>query len=81
MKIGGVTRPIDQLGRIVIPKSMRKALLIETNDVLDITVEGERIIVQKCRDGCVFCDSTDRLVVYNGRKVCAACVENLSAMK
>ena len=56
MKTGGVIRKIDGLGRIVVPKSMCKALHIEENDELDITMEGERIIVQKCRNGCIFCD-------------------------
>lgn len=81
MKIGGVIRTIDKLGRVVIPKSMCKALGIQADDELDVTMEGERIILQKCRNGCVFCDSTDRLVLFNGRKVCGACVESLSDMK
>ena len=81
MKIGGVTRPIDKLGRVVIPKSMCKALGIHADDELDVTMEGERIILQKCRNGCIFCDSTERLVLFNGRKVCGACVESLSNMK
>jgi transcriptional pleiotropic regulator of transition state genes len=81
MKTGGVIRRIDKLGRIVLPKSMCKALSIQTDDELDVTMEGERIIVQKCRNGCVFCGGSDKLVVYNGRKVCALCVEGLSAMK
>lgn len=81
MKTGGVIRKIDRLGRIVIPKSMCNALCIKTDDELDITMEGERIILQKCRNGCVFCGGNDKLVVFNGRKVCGTCVESLSAMK
>jgi transcriptional pleiotropic regulator of transition state genes len=81
MKIGGVNRTLDKLGRVVLPMSMRKALGIQVGDDLDVTMEGERIILQKCRNGCVFCDSTERLVLFNGRKVCGACVESLSAMK
>lgn len=81
MKIGGVNRTIDKLGRVVIPMSMRKALGIQIGDDLDVTMEGERIILQKCRNGCIFCGSTERLVLFNGRKVCGACVESLSNMK
>lgn len=81
MKVGGVIRTIDKLGRIVIPKSMCKALGIRAEDELDVTMEGERIILQKCRGGCVFCGSSDRLVVFNGRKVCSSCVDSISAMK
>ena len=80
MKVGGVIRTIDKLGRVVIPKSMCKALHIEENDELDVTMEGERIILQKRCDGCIFCNSTVGLVIYNGRKVCAACVQSLKSM-
>ena len=81
MKIGGVIRRIDKLGRIVLPKSMCNALQIRTDDELDVTMEGERIVVQKCRNGCVFCGGSEKLTTYSGRKVCASCVESLSAMK
>ena len=37
MKVGGVIRTIDKLGRVVIPKSMCKALNIQAEDELDIT--------------------------------------------
>jgi transcriptional pleiotropic regulator of transition state genes len=80
MKTSGVIRRIDHLGRIVVPKSMCKALRIEENDQLDITMEGDRIVIRKIWDGCVFCGKTEGLVIYNGRKVCADCVEDLKAM-
>jgi transcriptional pleiotropic regulator of transition state genes len=80
MKTSGTIRKIDQLGRIVVPKSMCKALHIEVDDELDVTMEGERIILQKRCDGCVFCNSTVGLVIYNGRRVCAACVQNIKSM-
>jgi transcriptional pleiotropic regulator of transition state genes len=81
MKTSGTIRRIDGLGRIVVPKSMCKALGIETNDELDITMEGERIILQKRRNGCVFCNAADGLVIFNGRKVCAACIKSLASME
>lgn len=77
MKTGGVTRKIDGLGRIVVPKSMCKALYIQENDELDVTMEGERIVLQKRQTGCVFCESTEGLLSYNGRKLCRACAEGL----
>ena len=81
MKGTGIVRKVDELGRIVLPKSMCNALQIQTDDELDVTMEGERIIVQKCRNGCVFCGGAEKLTTFSGRKVCASCVESLSAMK
>ena len=44
MKATGVVRRIDDLGRIVIPKEIRKTLRIKEGDSLLITLENLRII-------------------------------------
>ena len=80
MKVGGVTRTIDKLGRVVIPKSMCKALNIHAEDELDFTLEGERIILRKCQSGCVFCNGAEGLVIFNGKPVCARCQSALKEM-
>ena len=38
---------IDNLGRVVIPKSIRKALNIEHNDEISMYVEGESLVIKK----------------------------------
>ena len=47
MKSTGVIRKIDDLGRIVIPKEIRKVLNIFNGDDLEIYVEGEKIVLKK----------------------------------
>ena len=47
MKQTGVTRRIDELGRIVIPKEIRKNLKIRNNDELLINVNDDSIILSK----------------------------------
>ena len=47
MKSTGMIRKIDDLGRIVIPKEIRKTLKIREGDSLEIYVEGERIILNR----------------------------------
>ena len=47
MKTTGVVRRIDDLGRIVIPKDIRKRLSIRTNDSLEIGLDGDKIILNK----------------------------------
>ena len=41
----GIVRRIDELGRIVIPKEIRKNLRIKNGDNLEIIVDGENITV------------------------------------
>ena len=43
----GIIRRIDELGRIVIPKEIRKSLRIKNGDNLEILVENENITLRK----------------------------------
>ncbi|AAS45083.1 MULTISPECIES: AbrB/MazE/SpoVT family DNA-binding domain-containing protein [Bacillus] len=54
MKSTGVTRKVDKLGRIVLPKELRKTLGIAEKDPIEIFVEDEKIILQKYKsyDAC-----------------------------
>ena len=47
MKATGIVRRIDDLGRIVIPKEIRKNLRIKEGDNLEVFVDGEDIILKK----------------------------------
>lgn len=47
MKATGIVRQIDQMGRVVLPKELRKTLGIEDGTPLEIFVYGGRIILQK----------------------------------
>ena len=47
MKTTGIIRRIDDLGRIVIPKELRKTLRIKNGESLEIFVEGDDIILKK----------------------------------
>lgn len=47
MKSTGVVRQVDQLGRIVIPKELRRKLDINEKDSLEIFTEHDMIILRK----------------------------------
>ena len=47
MKSTGVIRRIDDLGRIVIPKEIRKNLRIKEGDNLEVFIDSEDIILKK----------------------------------
>jgi AbrB family transcriptional regulator, transcriptional pleiotropic regulator of transition state genes len=77
MKSTGVARKIDELGRIVLPSELRRVFAIHEGDELEISVEGEQIILQKRHDVCVFCGADTTVVEFKGRYVCGGCVDNL----
>lgn len=47
MKTTGIVRKIDELGRIVLPKELRKNLNINTGDDFQISLENEKIILER----------------------------------
>lgn len=47
MKTVGITRRIDELGRIVIPKEIRKAIHINAGDLLAINLDSNSNIILK----------------------------------
>lgn len=47
MKSIGIIRRIDEMGRIVIPKEIRKSFRINANDCIEIYTEGEDKIILK----------------------------------
>ncbi len=47
MKVLGITRRIDELGRIVIPKEIRKKLHIKLGDLFDVYINDENSIIFK----------------------------------
>lgn len=76
----GIVRRVDDLGRIVIPMELRRTLGIHVKDPLSISVDGERIILEKYRESCVICGSEEQAQPVRGRTVCAACVVEIKGL-
>ena len=47
MKITGIVRRIDDLGRVVIPKELRRSMGVEDGDALEIFTTDNQVIFQK----------------------------------
>ncbi len=68
MKASGFVRKIDELGRIVLPIEIRKALQIEVKDPLEIFIDNGRIVLKKYEPGDFFTGEMENLVEYKGKK-------------
>ena len=77
MKTIGVSRCIDELGRIVIPMSMRKKLGIESGDPLEFKIENGSIVITPDKSRCAFCLSDAELTAFKGRAICKKCIDEL----
>lgn len=77
MKATGITRKIDELGRIVLPIELRRTLEIGEKDPIEIYVEEDRIILKKFKQSCAFCGSNENIIEFKGKYVCADCITQL----
>ncbi len=79
MKSTGIVRKMDRLGRIVIPKELRRVMKIEEDvDAMEIFTEGNTVILKKYEPTCIFCGESDSMMIqYKGHNVCRKCVTEL----
>jgi transcriptional pleiotropic regulator of transition state genes len=64
---------VDQLGRIVLPKSLRNRYQMNEGDPVEILVQGEHIILERYRPRCVFCTSIEQVSDFKDKHICAEC--------
>lgn len=80
MKNTGMSRPVDHLGRVVIPVEIRRSLGIVPEDRVGIYVEENRIIIESQIERCSICGTTDGTRGIMGIRLCRKCAERLPAM-
>ena len=80
MKATGITRQVDELGRFVLPIEIRRSLGIKEKDTLEIFTDGEGIMLKKYEPACIFCNSADNIVYYEGKRICGECLAKLKKL-
>ena len=81
MKSTGIVRKVDDLGRVVLPIELRRNLLIEKKDALEIYVEQDTIILKKYEPACIFCGQAKGVKNIKGKNICPECLAEIVAMK
>jgi transcriptional pleiotropic regulator of transition state genes len=77
MKATGIVRQLDDLGRLVIPKELRRTLGIESGNPVEIYTEGETIILKKYAPACIFCGEANDVINYKGKNICKKCLNEI----
>ena len=72
-----IIRKLDELGRVCLPKEMRKSLDMEERQRLEIDLKNETIIIRKYEDKCTFCGSNNDITDFKEKKICGKCKEEL----
>ena len=80
MKSTGIVRPVDAVGRIVLPIELRRIMDIGPKDSIEIFVEGSYVMLKKYQPRCIFCEGMDNVKAYRGKNVCADCIEKMKEL-
>ena len=80
MKATGIVRPVDPLGRVVIPVELRRNLGIKTDDSLEVFVDGEFIMLKKYEPACIFCGNAKDVQNIHGKNLCRTCLDELKSL-
>ncbi len=79
MRETGIIRGLDNMGRVVIPKEIRKLLdMKEGEDCFEILMQDDCIVLKKHNPTCVLCGGADDLIELDGKLVCRACIVALN---
>ena len=76
----GILRKIDNLGRIVIPKGLRKSLNMQNGDLVEITCNKNAIVIKRFETMCSACGSTSDVEKIGNTYICKECIESIKKM-
>ena len=77
MQSTNIVRKLDKHGRIVIPKKLRKDFGIVIDTDIEISTDGELIILEVYQHRCCLCGSTNDLFKFKEKWVCMGCVDGM----
>ncbi|MFW6021919.1 MAG: AbrB/MazE/SpoVT family DNA-binding domain-containing protein [Halanaerobiaceae bacterium] len=77
MKATGIVRKIDDLGRIVLPKELRKTMNIDKKDPMEIYVDEDTVILKKYQPACIFCGNAEDTFEYKKKIICRDCLHEM----
>ena len=82
MKETGIIRGLDNMGRVVIPKEIRKFLdMTEGVDEFEIYMQDDSIILKKHKPACVFCGAEENCIEFENQKICKSCIKKMQLIK
>lgn len=80
VKATGIKRPTDLLGRVVLPRELRRHYGIEPGDAMEIFYDdvAQFIVLKKYEPNqCAVCGSNTDLTPIKGKHVCEDCISRI----
>lgn len=75
---GGIVRRTDELGRVVLPTSVRQLMGLYPGTPVEFLVDEDRIVLRRARlSSCAICAGAEDLVNVGSELVCRTCLRKL----
>lgn len=73
-------KKLSKSGSITLPSALRREYGLLDGEKFSISVNNETgaILLERIQGECMFCGSEDSLIVFEGRSICAECVQAMS---
>lgn len=81
MKNTGIARQLDSVGRITLPKELRKTFGYSEREILEIYTEDDKIILRKHSEPAdIFTGSTKDLIEFEGKLVSRESIKKMAKL-
>ena len=77
MRYIGITKKIDSLGRLVIPKEFRDNMKINEGDLLEVFLTNNGIFIKKPNVNCALCGNIENLIGFENTLICLKCLKKI----
>jgi AbrB family transcriptional regulator, transcriptional pleiotropic regulator of transition state genes len=77
LKATGIIRKVDNLGRLIIPKELRKTMDLPEKTPIEIFTEGDSIILRKYQPACIICGQAKGVTEFKGKRICKGCRDDI----
>lgn len=84
MKTIGIVRNLDELGRITLPKELRRTFGISTGTPIEISTLGKAIVLTKYEEKAVCCNcgkENVRMIHAEHGNICVDCLDTFNAWR
>ena len=75
--MNGIEKKIDNLGRVVIPSSIREAMQMEADDRIELFIRNGELVITPLKQVCAVCGTVSD--EKNEMRVCHKCIERIKS--
>lgn len=68
---------VSKSGSVTIPSDIRREYQYLGGEAVDIEVKDGKVILAPHTPRCIFCDGTEDIRKFEGRHICAGCMERM----